>query len=134
MLNYFETSYIFLAALIIATIITMIAKSKFDKKDLPLLERSIKYLRVTMYIFIFLAMIIMFTVPSTAVLGSFGYPDDITDINSQDKILNLLQEYNTTIVETTGALHKLSILFMVFFAVIIGMTQNILKEISNQNK
>ena len=50
-------------------------------------------------------MILWFSLPNTSYLVSFGYPSDVTDIESKEKLLKYLQDYNNAIVKTTEALH-----------------------------
>lgn len=46
-----------------------------------------------------------FMLPFTSSLSTFGYPEDIADIDTQKKMLSLLQEYNKAITRTTDVLY-----------------------------
>ena len=56
--------------------------------------------------------VLWFSLPSTPSLSSFGYPETVQDIGSQEKLLKLLQDYNRAIVRTTEVVHWMLFLFM----------------------
>ena len=63
-------------------------------------------------------MILWFSLPNTSYLVSFGYPNDVFDIESKEKLLKYLQDYNDAIVKTTKVLHYM-ILITTFWLISI---------------
>ncbi len=68
---------------------------------------------------------IWYTLPSTPSLDSFGYPNNIDDIENKQKLLKYLQDYNHAIVKTTEALY-----WVIFFTVFwfISVVSSIIKH------
>ncbi|MES2486739.1 MAG: hypothetical protein V4581_12435 [Bacteroidota bacterium] len=60
-------------------------------------------------------MVMWLILPSTPSLSTFGYPEDITDINTQEKILKLLQRYNKAIVRTTDVVRWSTFILVFWF-------------------
>lgn len=56
--------------------------------------------------------VLWLSLPSTPSLSSFGYPETVQDIGSQEKLLKLLQDYNRAIVRTTEVVHWMLFVFM----------------------
>ena len=76
------------------------------------LRDSVKTLQ-TMLIMIGVVLgVLLFTLPITPTLSTFGYPDSVADIDSQEKVLKLLQKYNHAIVRTTDALRWMIFIFI----------------------
>lgn len=63
------------------------------------------------------ALVLAFNLPSTPSLATFGYPDTIEQIQSQERLLSLLQDYNEAIVGTTKALYFFLFIFTFWFMV-----------------
>ena len=70
-------------------------------------------------------MVLWFSLPCTPVLGSFGFPEDVSDIESKEKLLKYLQDYNQAIVKTTEAVH-----WMIFITTfwLISIISSIIKH------
>lgn len=58
------------------------------------------------------ALVLAFNLPSTPSLATFGYPDTIEQIQSQERLLSLLQDYNEAIVGTTRTLYFFLFIFI----------------------
>lgn len=86
--------------------------SRFKTGDA--LRDSIKNLQIMIIMTAAISLVMLFLLPITPGLSSFGFPYDLEDINSQQKILNLLQEYNKAIVRTTEVVYCL-LFIMVFW-------------------
>ena len=65
--------------------------------------------------------VLWLSLPSTPSLSTFGYPDSIENINSQEKLLNLLQDYNRALVRTTEVVHWL--IFIGMFWILMSVWQ-----------
>ena len=68
----------------------------------------------------FVMTFMLFWLPSTPSLASFGYPADIDDIESKQKLLKYLQEYNEAIVKTTEVVHWMIFITVFWFVSIIS--------------
>ncbi|MEE1898931.1 hypothetical protein GN157_10100 [Flavobacterium rakeshii] len=76
------------------------------------LRDGVKTLQTMLIMIGVILAVIFLTLPTTASLSTFGYPDTVTDIDSQEKVLKLLQEYNHAIVRTTDALRWMVFIFI----------------------
>ncbi|KGO81995.1 MULTISPECIES: hypothetical protein [Flavobacterium] len=76
------------------------------------LRDSVKTLQTMLVMIGVVLAVLLFTLPSTPSLSTFGYPDTVADIDSQEKVLKLLQEYNHAIVRTTDALRWMVFIFI----------------------
>lgn len=65
------------------------------------LRDSIQNLKIMLIIAGAMFAIMFILLPSAPSLSTFGYPETVEDINSQEKILKLLQGQNKAIVRTT---------------------------------
>jgi len=68
---------------------------------------------------------ILFSLPSTPSLASFGYPNAIEDIEDKQKLLKYLQDYNEALVKTTEAVY-----WMIFITVfwLVSIISSIIKH------
>lgn len=65
-------------------------------------------------------MILWFSLPITPSLSTFGYPEDVSDIESKEKLLKYLQRYNVAIVKTTEVVHHMIFITTFWFVAIIS--------------
>jgi len=68
----------------------------------------------------FVMAFMLFWLPSTPSLASFGYPADIDDIENKQKLLKYLQDYNEAIVKTTEVVHWMIFITVFWFVSIIS--------------
>lgn len=68
----------------------------------------------------FVMAFMLFWLPSTASLASFGYPAAIDDIENKQKLLKYLQDYNEAIVKTTEVVHWMIFITVFWFVSIIS--------------
>ena len=101
--------------MIIATIFLVIIKKRNNKQNSTELSKSIDHFKITSIVFGALLLILLLSLPSTPNLKTIGYPEDISAIKGDAKILNLFQEYNKAIVRTTEVLHWFLFLFIWWF-------------------
>lgn len=85
------------------------------------LRDSVKNLQVMITVTAVVLVVLLFSLSPTAVLGSFGYPHELEDINNQEKLLELLQDYNKAIVRTTEVVYWL--LFISVFWILTAVYQ-----------
>lgn len=109
--------WIILPFIIGAVVYTKIVRHKTGDP----LRDSVKNLQVMITVSGVVMAVLWFSLPPTAVLGSFGYPHEIQDINSQEKLLELLQDYNKAILRTTEVVYWL--LFISMFWVLTAVYQ-----------
>ena len=115
MFRNIDLLYIFGPAMIIATIFLVIIKKRNNKQNSTELSKSIDHFKITSIVFGALLLILLLSLPSTPNLKTIGYPEDISAIKGDAKILNLFQEYNKAIVRTTEVLHWFLFLFIWWF-------------------
>jgi hypothetical protein len=65
-------------------------------------------------------MILWFSLPITPSLSTFGYPEDIADIGSKEKLLKYLQRYNIAIVKTIDVVHYMIFITTFWLLLIIN--------------
>jgi hypothetical protein len=79
------------------------------------LRDKLKDMQVMLIMFGVILVVLWFSLPFTASLSTFGYPETVEDINSQKKVLHLFQKYNKAITRTTDALYWLLFTFTFWF-------------------
>lgn len=79
------------------------------------LEKGFITLRAKLVGFVPMVAVLWFLLPQTASLSTFGYPDHIKDIQSPELLLDLLQDYNRALVQTTQVVHYFLLVFVVWF-------------------
>ena len=92
--------FIILPFIIGGVFYTKIARHKIGHP----LRDSIKNLQIMMLVAGAMFVIMWLLLPSTPSLSTFGYPETVEDINTQEKILKILQNQNKAIVRTTETL------------------------------
>lgn len=85
------------------------------------LRDALQNLQIMLLMASVIFMVMWLLLPSTPSLSTFGYPDTVEDINSQEKILRLLQDYNKAIVRTTQVVNGL--LFILVFWILLAVIQ-----------
>jgi hypothetical protein len=65
----------------------------------------------------------------TPSLSTFGYPETVEEIATQEKVLKLLQRYNKAIVRTTEVLHWLLFISIFWF---VGLMWQLMKIMMQQ--
>jgi hypothetical protein len=78
-------------------------------------KKDVKMFLTYQYVFYTISLsIFMISIPSSAVLGSFGYPYDVSNIENKKFLLKSLQESNDIIVKTNHALRYLVLITLIF--------------------
>ena len=79
-------------------------------------KKDVKMFLTYQYVFYIISLsIFMFSLPSTPVLVSVGYPDDVSFyIENKKNLLKCLQESNNAIVKTNLALRYLALISLTF--------------------
>lgn len=113
MLSEFDLFNIILSAFAIMLVSIFSFFLYLRSKNITGKARVVATTKFNVCIYIFFCFILWFSLPSTAVLKSFGYPNGIEDIATDEKILDILQEYNSAIARTTDVLYN----FIFFTAV-----------------
>lgn len=72
-------------------------------------------MKLSLLLFGIYSLVLWLCIPSTPALETFGYPETVNDIKSNEQILKLLQDYNKTIVRTTEVLKWFLFGFIWFF-------------------
>ena len=91
----------------IAVVVGLIAWYRTSRRGLSERERQVRLLKSNGLAFLVLCIGLWLFLPSTPSLGTFGYPNSVTDISSQDQLLRYLQEYNRAIIRLSKSLHWL---------------------------
>jgi hypothetical protein len=81
-----------------------------DKKDE--LEKAFSLLKINILAFGFLLVVLWLMLPITPSLSTFGFPDTVSDIDSNEQLLLYLQEYNQAVVRTTQVLYWFIFIFV----------------------
>lgn len=72
-------------------------------------------MKLSLVLFGIYSLVLWLCIPSTPALETFGYPETVNDIKSNEQILKLFQDYNKTIVRTTEVLKWFLFGFIWFF-------------------
>lgn len=84
---------------------------KFRSKNVDAFEK----MKLSLALFGVYSLVLWLCIPSTPTLETFGYPETLNDIKSDEQILKLLQDYNRAIVRTTEVLKWFLFGFIWFF-------------------
>jgi len=84
---------------------------RFRKKNIDAFDK----MKLSLVLFGIFSVVLWLCLPSTPSLETFGYPESVNDISTDNKILKLLQEYNKAIVRTANVLHWFMFGFIFFF-------------------
>jgi hypothetical protein len=124
MFRNIDLLYIFGPAMIIATILLVTIKNQRSKQNTTELSKTIDHFKISLIVFGALLVILYLSLPSTPSLQTFGYPEDISAIKRDAKVLNLFQEYNKAIVRTTEVLQWFLFLFIwLFLTTLFGVAK-----------
>lgn len=97
------------------------------------LRDSIKNLQIMLLVSGAMFAVMYILLPSTPSLSTFGYPETIEDINSQEKILRILQGQNKAIVRTTETIQwTLFILTFWIIAAVAPVLKALKDKIDNE--
>lgn len=109
-----------LVFIIIPFILGAVIYTKFARHKMghPLRD-GIKNLQIMLLIAGAMFIVMWILLPQTSSLSTFGYPETVDDINSQEKILKILQGQNKAIVRTTETVHWM--LFILTFWIIVAV-------------
>jgi len=69
-------------------------------------------LKINILAFGFLLVVLWLMLPITPSLSTFGFPDTVSDIDSNEQLLLYLQEYNQAVVRTTQVLYWFIFIFV----------------------
>lgn len=97
LLEDLNLAFIIIPFIIGGVFYTKIARHKIGHP----LRDSIQNLQIMLLVSGAMFLVMYLLLPSTPSLSTFGYPETVEDINSQEKILEILQGQNKTIVRTT---------------------------------
>ena len=125
--------YIFGPATIIATLFLGARYFKNYKQNRNDFDTAVGNFKITSIVFGLLLVILWMCLPQTSSLGSFGYPNDISAINTDEKVLHHFQWYNKAIVRTAEVLRWFLFLFTWWFlATLFGVVHTYRKGWQNR--
>lgn len=113
---------------IIIVLILIVAFKWWEGKKQDELGKAISLLKISIFTTGFLSVVLCFLLPSTATLGSFGFPETIEEIQSNEQLLSYLQEYNEAIVRTTKVIYWFIFIFVWGF---LTSLYSVIKAFSN---
>jgi hypothetical protein len=103
-------------------------KRRTDKKNISELSKAIEHFKITSMVFGGLLVILWLLLPSTAVLRTFGYPENLSAIEGEAKVLALFQRYNLAIVRTGEVVQWFLFLFVWWFLTTLHSVAGIYKQ------
>lgn len=118
MFDDIDLIWVLMPYIFIYAIVVLIAKSRF-----PILTM----LQIRLALFAVFIALMLFALPTTPSLGTFGYPETIEDIAIPEKTLQYLQRYNLAIVRTSEVLHWFLFLTALFLLTIINDIIKVIK-------
>lgn len=125
LLENLNLAFIIIPFIIGGVFYTKIARHKIGHP----LRDSIQNLRIMLLVSGAMFVVMYILLPSTPSLSSFGYPETVEDINSQEKILKLLQGQNKAIVRTTETVQWM--LFILAFWILAAVVP-VLKAVKDK--
>ena len=134
MLENINLAWILIPFIIAAIVYPRIVKHRTGD---PLRDK-LKDMQVMLIMFGVIMVVLLFSLPMTPSLSTFGYPETIEDIATPEKVLKLMQRYNKAIVRTTEVLHWLLFISVFWFVAVMYqlvkiMTLNRDKELMKNN-
>jgi len=127
---FFESEFqsIFFPVLIVV-VVFVVGYSLWQRKRKNDLEKAVSLLKVNTIAVGFLSILLWFLLPSTPSLSTFGFPETVKEIQSNEQLLNYLQEYNQAIVRTTQVVHWFLFIFVWWFlAAVYSVTKAVSKQ------
>ena len=104
--------YSILGSAIIFVLLFTIGFKFWEGKKEDELEKAISLLKINIFLTGFLLVVLWFMLPSTPSLGTFGFPETVNEIQSNEQLLNYLQTYNEAIVRTTQVVRWFIFIFV----------------------
>ncbi len=78
-------------------------------------KKAAKALQFSIVSLAVMLLLLLFSLPNTSSLSTFGYPESVEEIQSPKLLLELLQDYNKALVQTVNVLHWFLFIFVVWF-------------------
>ncbi|PWN06970.1 hypothetical protein [Rhodohalobacter mucosus] len=103
--------YIFGPALLVAIILAMGFRFWEGRKESEL-EKAISELKINIVLIGFLSIVLWFMLPSTPSLHTFGFPETIHEIQSNEQLLDYPQGQSSAIIRTTQVVQWFIFLFV----------------------
>ncbi|MGV3527266.1 MAG: hypothetical protein ACO1OO_00065 [Flavisolibacter sp.] len=102
--------------LLFAGTLTLLGYHYFSRKqNVPELKRVFTHFIIATATFFIMVLLLSDRLPSTPVLKSFGYPETVAEIRSDEKLLYFLQEYNKAPVATAVVTERFFFYFLWWF-------------------
>ncbi|REL33547.1 hypothetical protein DYD21_09030 [Rhodohalobacter sp. SW132] len=104
--------YLILGLAIILVLIFTIGFKFWEGEKQDELDKAISLLKINIFGVGFLSIVLWFMLPITSTLSTFGFPETINEIQSNEQLLDYLQKYNKAIVRTTEIVHWFIFIFV----------------------
>ena len=110
---FLETNFytVFGAALLVV-ILFVIGYSLWEGAKESAFEKAISQLKVNIVSIGFLMLVLWFMLPATPSLSTFGFPETVSEMQSNEQLLEYLQGQNLAIVRTVQVVHWFIFLFV----------------------
>ncbi|HMO33106.1 MAG TPA: hypothetical protein PKE63_01190 [Lacibacter sp.] len=132
MLQNTDLLIIFGPAILIASLLLLVAVSRTGKQGISPLAKAVDHFFFSTLFFGVLLILLWLSLPSTPALKTFGFPADVTAVQDEKKLLWHLQEYNKAIVRTTEVVQWLLFLFVWWFLTTLLVVVHAWKKQSGQ--
>lgn len=104
--------YLILGLAIILVLIFTIGFKFWEGEKQDELDKAISLLKINIFGVGFLSIVLWFMLPITSTLSTFGFPETINEIQSNEQLLDYLQKYNKAIVRTTEIVYWFIFIFV----------------------
>jgi len=119
----------FAPAMVLFGIVIIFLGIRRKRRNLGPVASAMEHFVVSSIAFGILLSILWMSLPSTSSLKTFGYPDDLSNIETKEQMLTLFQSYNKAIVRTTEVLSWFLFVFIWWFlATLVGVMISLKKE------
>lgn len=129
MLYNIPLHFIILPIIVIFLLVSVGLNQRNKKLGKSSTEKSVESFKLSLLFIGVISVVFYLCLPNIPVLSSFGYPESYENINSNEKLLKLLQDYNKAIVRTTEVLQWFLFLFIIWFvAPLFALITTYMKE------
>jgi hypothetical protein len=97
-------THILLPALVVWFAISLFLRFRSQRENEPFLRAWTNF-RLSLLATGSILILLLFALPSTPSLSTFGYPSDLERVTQPNRLLGLLQDYNRALVRTTEIVH-----------------------------
>ena len=106
--------YVLAPAILVAALASLLVRFRLGRNSNEM-NKAIAGLKFSTISLAGIVVLLWLCLPSTPSLSTFGYPQQVSDIDSSGRLLEYLQRYNESLVRTIEVIHWFLFLFVFWF-------------------